>query len=150
MYGRHWWFAPHTVDEWMYNTSNGMALPTRFTYRLPPAELMTKYLLLSLSFGKIDAGRFESRYGVSFESLYGPAVDYAVQRGWMERPTTARPYHAIARGQFSRMPEIRSLFFSPECIEWFGELVDEAEEAAAAGRRRRRGPGRTGEKAATA
>src|SRR5207248_2271537 len=62
MVGNAWWFAPHGVNQWMQRIEAGEILPQGHSYHLPPEEVMTKQILLSLNYGVIDENHFKKRF----------------------------------------------------------------------------------------
>ena len=124
--GDSWWFAPYSANAYMKSIAEGDIMPQGDCYRLPTAELMAKQVLLSLNFGTIDAARFEKRFQVGLETIYGPALDLAVARGWLRKIPGG---YGVAPGFFSHMPQIRALFYTAGAIEYVEQFV--AAEAAA-------------------
>lgn len=125
MVADRWWFAPYGVNEWMKRAEAGELLPAGSSYALPLAEMAAKQVLLSLNFGTISKARFEHRFGVPLESLYGDALAYGVARGWLERMQDG---YGVAAGHFADMPKIRALFYTPQALEWLKSGVGETIE----------------------
>jgi oxygen-independent coproporphyrinogen III oxidase len=119
LHADRWWFAPFTVDEWLQNArAHNAALSVGDAYTLPPRERMAKYALASLSFGIIDAHRFERAFpGHRLLDTFARELDYAVAKHWLVASADGRSFH-IAPGQFYAMPSMRSLFVTDLCIDW--------------------------------
>jgi oxygen-independent coproporphyrinogen III oxidase len=115
MVGDAWWFAPYGVNEWSRRIEAGDILPQGDSYRLPPEEMMAKQVLLSFNYGVIDGARFEGRFGIPLETVYGPALAFGVSQGWLQRKGKV---YGVAPGQFRNMPQIRALFYPDEAAGW--------------------------------
>lgn len=115
MCGSHWWFAPYGVDQWMKQIEGQVPLPVGDAYLLPSAERMAKYILLSLNFGMIDEARFYRVFGEAFHDNFGPELAFAVDFGWLE---FGLGRWTIPQGKFKHLPELRSLFYSKQAIDW--------------------------------
>ncbi len=125
-----WWFAPYGVNPWLRAIEAGEAFPIGDSYRLPEEEIMAKYLLSSLSFGRLDFDRFLGCFGQDLTVCFGPALIYAVERDWLRRD---RSGFGIVPGAFRFMPQIRSLFYSVAATAWVEERAAEASRAVSRG-----------------
>jgi oxygen-independent coproporphyrinogen-3 oxidase len=113
--GEQWWFAPYRVGDWLAAVEGGSVLPVGDSYHLPTAEVMAKYLLLSLSFGVIDPVRFRSRFDCALSDQFADALTYAIDRGWLFEHSGV---FALKPGAFRYLPWLRALFYAPQAIEW--------------------------------
>ena len=118
-----WWFAPYGVNRWLQAVEAGEALPIGDAYRLPEDEVMAKYLLSSLSFGILDPERFQTCFGQDLTVLFGPALSYAMEQGWLRREGSV---FGIVPGAFRFLPQIRSLFYSAAATAWVEERARES------------------------
>jgi oxygen-independent coproporphyrinogen-3 oxidase len=125
-----WWFAPYGVNRWLQAVEAGDTLPIGDSYRLPNEEVMAKYLLSSLSFGRLDFDRFLACFGQDLTIRFGPALTYAVERDWLRRDQSG---FGIVPGAFRFMPQIRSLFYSVAATAWVEERAGQADRPAARG-----------------
>lgn len=117
--GDFWWFAPYGVNAFLDAADNGDFLPVGDSYRLPAEERMAKYVLLSLSFGVLDARRFARAFhGVSLEAAFPDALHTAVERGWLRAPLPGQSTYTVAPGAFGNLPQVRALFYAPGAISW--------------------------------
>ncbi len=119
MVGNNWWFAPHATNAFMERITAGDTMPLGDVYYLPKNELMAKQALLSFNYGKIDTQKFAKRFDINFSDVYGTAVDYGMERGWLDKTETG---YGVAAGQFKNMHLIRSLFYTPRAINWLENL----------------------------
>lgn len=110
-----WFFAPHAVDTWLAKLDHGELFPVGDCYHLPLAERAAKYLLLGLSFGVVDARRFQRALGAPLEDVVGPALQLAETRGWLVR---LGDQWRIPPGGFRHMPKLRAIFYTPEALNW--------------------------------
>jgi oxygen-independent coproporphyrinogen-3 oxidase len=120
MVGDYWWFAPHGVNDWMKRIDAGDVMPAGDSYMLPPLEMMAKQVLLSLNFGTVSAARFENRFGMALEKIYGDALAYGLAQGWLVKTEDG---YGVAAGHFRHMPQIRALFYTPEAVGWLRDGV---------------------------
>jgi oxygen-independent coproporphyrinogen III oxidase len=130
--GDCWWFAPYRVGDWLKAVEGGQVLPARDLYWLPADERMAKYLLLSLSFGALDPGRFRRCFGVELKDSFGPALTYALGQGWLTR---SGEVFGITPGAFRHLPKVRSLFYSEAAVAWLGRQTPEHQPGQTGGRR---------------
>lgn len=98
--GDVWTFAAAGVERWMRDERGD-------AYQLDRRDTIAKYLLLSLSFGRIDRARFVRRFSIE------PDVSIAEQMGLLRRDDAG---WSIVR--FADMPKLRALMYSPRAIEW--------------------------------
>jgi len=110
--GDTWTFERAGVDAW---TRAALASESTLgdTYVLPSGETMTKYLLLSLSFGRLDRGRFSRRFGESLDSRFGERLGWAVARGWLSEDNDG---FGVTR--FDTLPLVRALLYTEGAIGW--------------------------------
>ncbi|MFO0950105.1 MAG: coproporphyrinogen-III oxidase family protein [Isosphaeraceae bacterium] len=113
--GEWWWFAPYGVNAWLLSVESGRSLPVGDSYRLPLAERVAKYVLLSLSFGLLDPARFRLAFGRGLEGVLPEPLALAVESGWLER---GGDRYIVRPGGFGDMACLRSLFYTPEAIAW--------------------------------
>ncbi|MGZ3454936.1 MAG: coproporphyrinogen-III oxidase family protein [Polyangiales bacterium] len=98
--GDVWTFARAGVERWMENESGD-------SYLLEREDTIAKYLLLSLSFGRIDRARFVRRFSVD------PELSQAESLGLLRRDAEG---WSITR--FADMPKLRALMYSPKALAW--------------------------------
>lgn len=115
-----WWFAPYTVDEWLHLLAHGHQLPLGDVYLLPKREHMAKYILASLSFGRIDPLRFHRLFNEKVDAVFREELDFAVQNGMLFWDAEALEYRVVP-GEFRSMPTLRSLFISDHFVHWSDE-----------------------------
>jgi len=111
----HWMFNFYNVNRYIENVLQG-GQPIEYCYILPPEERYAKYVLFSLNFGILMPERFYQLFGRGIDSVYGPELNYAEEKGWIVR----RPNRiSVANGQFSNLYFLRSLLYSSKAKEWF-------------------------------
>jgi oxygen-independent coproporphyrinogen-3 oxidase len=98
--GDVWTFAAAGVERWMRDDRGD-------AYQLDRRDTIAKYLLLSLSFGRIDRARFVRRFSVD------PDLSIAEQLGLLRRDDSG---WSVVR--FADMPKLRALMYSPRAIDW--------------------------------
>jgi len=108
-----WTFAEKSVDRFIERSPHAHG----DAYVLPTHETMTKYALLSLSFGRLDRDRFSSRFSTSLEARFGESLRRACDEGWLAED--ARGY-GVAR--FDALPSVRALLYTDEAIDWLAGL----------------------------
>nr|WP_320133461.1 radical SAM protein [uncultured Holophaga sp.] len=113
--GEHWWFAPEDAGSWAKAVMAGAVLPVEEGYRLPAEERMAKYILLSLSFGRLDPTRFHRVFGEDLLSRFGPRLHRAFEEGLL---LPGEEGFRIPSGQFRSMPLLRALFYPRGALNW--------------------------------
>ena len=98
--GDIWTFAAAGVDRWMRDDRGD-------AYQLDRRDTIAKYLLLSLSFGRIDRARFLRRFSID------PDLSVAESLGLLRRD--AEGWSVV---RFADMPKLRASMYSPRAIEW--------------------------------
>ncbi len=58
-------------------------LPIQDLYNLPATHMMAKMVAVSFYFGEVNLAYFKQKFGVSFESVYAPAIQYALDNDLM-------------------------------------------------------------------
>ena len=116
--GNQWWFAPYSVNQWLAERSQGSLFPLGDGYVLPREEIMAKHILANLSFGLIDSRRFFKAFKVPLEEIFGEALDLAQARNWLYKAADNAHLYLLAPGAFKSMAAIRSLFYTPQAIDW--------------------------------
>jgi oxygen-independent coproporphyrinogen-3 oxidase len=116
--GEEWWFAPDHVRQWIAAVEQGDPFPVQHLYHLPDEERMAKYVLLSLSFGLIDQGRFRRIFARELQEVFATPLNLLLSQGLMY---AEGPFYKITPGQFGRLAEIRSLFYSRSALKWVQE-----------------------------
>lgn len=110
--GDQWTFEVESVDAWTRAALEGRST-LGDTYVLPREETMTKYLLLSLSFGRLDRARFLRRFGESLEARFGERLAFAVREGMLTEDDAG---FGVAR--FDTLPQVRALLYPEAAISW--------------------------------
>ncbi len=112
--GNVWYFnvlkTGHYIDQ--VSLSNP---PIGDYYLLPVREMMAKYILSSLNYGIIDTERFSMRFQCSFERMFTPQLEFAVNSGWIEQKNNL---WKIKEGEFKNISFLRSLFYSQKAQKW--------------------------------
>jgi oxygen-independent coproporphyrinogen-3 oxidase len=98
--GDVWTFASAGVERWMRDERGD-------AYLLDRADTIAKYLLLSLSFGRVDRARFVRRFSVE------PDLSLAESMGLLRRDDAG---WSVVR--FADMPTLRALMYSPRALAW--------------------------------
>ncbi len=111
-----WRFNPRRYEDWI---SRG-DLAAEDLYELPVAHVMAKFLLLALSYGYLDAARFERRFGESLAARFGAALAFATARGLL-RPSDDG--WELVPGSFGALPAIRALFYPADALPFLGNAV---------------------------
>jgi coproporphyrinogen III oxidase-like Fe-S oxidoreductase len=123
--GDSWRFGRKSYVEWLALRG---ALAAEDLYLLPREHVMAKYLLLALSFGHLDAARFERRFGERLDTRFGEELAFLEKRGLfrcVEEEGAPRenplPLPGIAgwemvEGSFSSLPGIRALFYPEDAL----------------------------------
>lgn len=125
--GDRWFFAPYSVRAWASAVAGGTPFPCADRYQLPLLENAAKYLLLSMNFGIIDPLRFERRFGVALSKTHGAELEFAQERGWLQR--RADGCYGLTPGHFSALPQVRSLLYSTSALSWMDDQVRAAPSA---------------------
>jgi len=81
---------------------------------------MAKYLLLSLSFGRLDRDRFALRFGEELGDRFREPLARARDEGWLDDDERG---FRLRSPRFDALPSIRALFYSDAAIAW---LVDQS------------------------
>lgn len=110
--GDRWTFEHAAVDEWIESSQ-----PIADAYLLDRDETVAKYLLLSLSFGRIDRDRFHRRFGAPVELHRGRALEDAEALDLLRRD--ARGFHVR---RFEDLPKVRALLHPPAAIAWLEQM----------------------------
>ena len=113
--GHQWWFGPAGIEAWKNAIRRGEALPYGDLYHLPAEERMAKYILLSLSFGRIDPGRFQRIFSAPIETWFGQALEVAQAEQWL---VLSHGNYLMPPGSFRHLPALRSLFYSERALRW--------------------------------
>jgi len=113
--GERWWFAPHATGAYVAAIGAGATLPAGDSYVLPAAERMAKAVLAMLNFGVIDRASFIKQFGCAVDSVFAPAIELALARGWL---ADRGEQLAVGSGRFDVLPVLRGLFYSREAIAW--------------------------------
>lgn len=114
--GARWWFAPYKVDRWLEAVESGVHLPAGDLYRLPAGERAAKQLLLALSFGVVDGARLRRAHGIELDAVCGPALEFALSRGYLVPDGDER--WTLAPGRFDVLPRLRALFYTAAATAW--------------------------------
>lgn len=123
--GDTWTFELAGVDAWTRAALAGQST-LGDTYVLPRDETMTKYLLLSLSFGRLDRARFARRFGEPIEQRFSSRLAHAVERGWLNED--AEGWGVV---RFDALPSVRALLYTERALDWL-EIRSRAAGASAA------------------
>lgn len=102
--GDLWTFEAAGVDRWMRGAPGE-------AYSLPREETIAKYLLLSLSFGRIDRARYRARFGEEVEERFASQLT-----------ELARDEHGYGLRSFAALPKIRASFYPPRALGWLESL----------------------------
>lgn len=102
--GDHWTFEVAGVERWLRGEPGD-------AYLLPREETIAKYLLLSLSFGRIDRARYLARFGERIEDRFPEQLSHLVadEAGYGIRA-------------FSDLPRLRAMFYTPRALRWLMQL----------------------------
>lgn len=104
----------HRDDVWTFEAAGVdrfLAGDVGDCYRLPRDETIAKYLLLSLSFGRIDRARYFARFGERIEDRFAAQLANLVEddAGWGLR-------------SFAALPQIRASFYTERALAWLESL----------------------------
>lgn len=114
-----WRFGKQRYIEWLERAELGV-LASQDLYELPIEHVMAKSLLLALSYGYLDAPRFERRFGVALATCFGAELAFAESRGLLRRSPDG---WELVRGAFSQLPGIRALFYPDDAMNWLPRTV---------------------------
>jgi len=106
-----WRFGLRRFDAWL--AADG-ALAAESLYRLPIRHGMAKFVLLALSYGYLDAARFERRFGVPLSNVFAEELDLLTTRGLF---SAADDGWELTPGSFRQLPGIRGLFYPEDALE---------------------------------
>jgi oxygen-independent coproporphyrinogen-3 oxidase len=109
---RAWAFAPADYEAWLRAARSG-PLAAAEVYALPVEHVMAKYLLLALSYGFVDPGRFEQRFAEPLRRRFGDALDWLGAAGQLEERSGE---WRMTPGSFSKLPGIRAAFYPEEAL----------------------------------
>lgn len=103
-HGDLWTFESAGVEKWLRGEKGDC-------YRLPREETIAKYLLLSLSFGRIDRARYQARFGERVEDRFALQLAQLVEDdvGYGLR-------------SFAELPAIRASFYTARALAWLEQL----------------------------
>jgi oxygen-independent coproporphyrinogen-3 oxidase len=107
-----WRFELLSLGDWLAGALRG-ELTAQDLYRVPAAHLQAKHVLLNLSFGYLDAERFERRFGLPLERAHGQALRFLVDRRLLRR---ADDGWELTPESFRALPGIRACFYPAEAL----------------------------------
>ncbi len=117
--GDSWRFGRQRYADWLAHAERG-ELAAHDLYELPRSHVVAKYVLLALSYGYIDAARFERRFGEPLASRFGAALAFLESRHLIRRTSDG---WELVPGSFGFLPGIRALFYADDAIDFLDEPV---------------------------
>jgi oxygen-independent coproporphyrinogen-3 oxidase len=124
LYQGFWLFNNYKVDDYVKNIEKGNST-TEYCYNLKVEELVAKYLLFSLNYGRIDIDHFYKIFGTSLNLLYKQELDFA-QKNDLIKFENSNIY--IANKKFSNLYLLRSFFYSKTAKKWFFQMLNNGEQ----------------------
>lgn len=114
-----WRFGKQRYSDWLERAELGV-LASQDLYELPIEHVMAKYALLALSYGYLDAARFERRFGVGLSTCFGDELAFLESRDLLRR---APDGWELTQGSFAQLPGIRALFYPSDAAAYLSRRV---------------------------
>ena len=114
-----WRFGRQRYADWLVRAES-RELAAHDLYALPRSHVIAKYVLLALSYGYLDAARFERRFGEPLESRFGAGLAFLESRHSMRRTSDG---WELAPGSFGELPGIRALFYPDDALTFLSQPV---------------------------
>lgn len=114
-----WRFGRRRYADWLVAAGRG-ELAAHDLYELPRAHVIAKYALLALSYGYLDAARFERRFGEPLASRFGAELAFLESRDLVRRTSDG---WELAPGSFGALPGMRALFYPEDALAFLSQPV---------------------------